>query len=83
MTAVTICGDFGAPPPHNKVSHFFHCFPPICCIKDTKVLSIPLSNQIQQCEKRMMHHDQAVFILETQVDLIFEKSINISHLNTD
>ena len=27
MAAVTICGDFGAPPPQNKVSHCFHCFP--------------------------------------------------------
>ena len=26
MAAVTICNDFGAPPP-KKVSHCFHCFP--------------------------------------------------------
>ena len=27
MAAVTICSDFGGPPPPNKVSHCFHYFP--------------------------------------------------------
>ena len=26
MAAITICNDFGGPPP-NKVCHCFHCFP--------------------------------------------------------
>ena len=29
MAAITICSDFGNPPPPNKVCHCFHCFP-IC-----------------------------------------------------
>ena len=27
MATVTICSNFGAPPPSQKVSHWFHCFP--------------------------------------------------------
>ena len=32
MAAVTICSDFGAPPPTKKVCHCFHCFPIFCLL---------------------------------------------------
>lgn len=48
-----------------------------------RLLNKVLANQIHQCIKRVIDHDQVDFILGIQAGLTFEKSMDISPLLTE
>lgn len=50
---------------------------------DVNILNKVLANQIHQCIKRVIDHDQVDFILGIQAGLTFEKSMDISPLLTE
>ena len=46
---------------------------------DAKVLNEILANQIQKCTKKIVYHDQVIFIPSMQTWTNIQKSINVIH----